>query len=193
MIEWPEGLKPYKMDWGRVFNNRGFTSTFTKSQQIRTYPGAYFQCSLQFRNLFEADERRLTTFIGQLQGMAGTFKLYPWRRAVATAAGTARVNGSGNASGTVPSRGWKPSTKVLAAGDYITINDQLLEVLQDVTSNTQGNATISVSPWLRLPPSDGTEINYTKPYAVMRLTSDEQGMSIEPLIAGGTLDCREAF
>ncbi|WP_110685069.1 hypothetical protein [Salinicola aestuarinus] len=193
MIEWPEGLEPYRMDWGRVFNNRAFTSPFNNSQQIRTYPGAYWRCSLQFRNLFEDEERRLTSFVGQLQGMAGTFKLYPWRRARATAAGTARVNGNGNAAGTVPSRGWRASTTVLHAGDYITINDQLLEVVADVKSNTQGNATIQVAPWLRTPPADGAEINYTRPYAVMRLTSDEHDMSVESLIAGGSIDCREAF
>ncbi|WFF40390.1 hypothetical protein EVC62_02120 [Salinicola endophyticus] len=193
MIEWPQGLTPYRMDWGRVYNNRAFTSPFSNAQQIRTYPGAYWQCSLQFRNLFESDERRLTSFIGRLQGMAGTFKLYPWRRSRAGAAGTARVNGSGNASGTVPSRGWTPSVQVLAAGDYITINDQLLEVVEDVISTSQGNATIQVSPWLRSPPADGALIEYRNPYAVMRLASDEQVMSVETLVAGGTLDCREAF
>ncbi|MDH4572475.1 hypothetical protein [Salinicola acroporae] len=193
MIEWPEGLYCDRMRWGRAFNNKAFTSVFTNAQQIRTYPGAYWKCTMQFQNLNDREERLLTTLVGSLQGMAGTFKLYPWRRSGRPDHGTVRVNGNGNASGTLPSRGWQPSTLVLRMGDYITVNDQLLEVLADVTSNGQGNATIQVAPWLRLPPADGTEINYTRPFAIMRLTSDDEENTIRSAMADGTLDCREAF
>ena len=82
---------------------------------------------------------------------------------------------------------------VLRRGDYITINDQLLEVLADVSSNAQGIAVLPVSPWLRMPPANGAAVNYQQPYAIMRLARDDVSLSVQAVIAGGTLECREAF
>lgn len=192
-IEWPAGLKPKEMTWGRVFNSRAFTSPFTQSQQVVTHPGAFWKCTLSFRAMYEDEERIFSTFLGELQGMAGTFYLYPWRRARAVEAGAARVDGSGLASGSLRTRGWNISQQVLTRGDYITVNDQLLEVLHDVYSNGEGRATIRVSPWLRRGPSDGDVIEYLNPYAVMRLTSDDEERTVKPLVAGGSIEAREAF
>lgn len=193
MIEWPAELIPTTMDWGRVFNSRAFTSPFSQSQQIVMYPGAYWQCSLTFRNLSRERERVLSTFIGSLSGMAGAFRLRPWTRPPGPARGEAVVDGSGNNAGTIASRNWTPNSVVLRLGDYVTVNDQLLEVLGDVQSNSSGNAVIPISPWLRASPANGAPINYREPYAVMRLSSDEFSMSVQAIVAGATIQCREAF
>ncbi|GED46451.1 hypothetical protein HME01_23030 [Vreelandella aquamarina] len=192
-VDWPTELQPATMEWGRVFNSYAFTSPFTQSQQIRTHPGAYWKCSLTFRNLKRPKERVLSTFIGSLHGMAGTFKLKPWTRPPGPFVGNAVVDGGGQAGAQVVTRNWNANTLVLRRGDYITITDQLLEVLADVTSNAQGIAVVPVSPWLRVPPANGATVNYRAPYAIMRLARDDVSLSIQALIAGGTLECREAF
>lgn len=193
MIDWPAHIKPRRMSWGRRFNNRALTSPLSQSQQIAGAPGSYWQCSLSFPSLSREQERVLSTFIGSLQGMAGTFRLRPWTRPPGPSVGNAVVDGAGQRGAQITSRGWNASRVVLRQGDYITVNDQLLEVLTDVSSNAQGRAIIPVSPWLRSSPASGSEINYQAPYAVMRLTQDEQMLDVTYLIASGTLDCREAF
>lgn len=181
------------MTWGRVFNNRAFTSPFSQSQQIKGAPGAYWKCTLNFPSLSREQERVLSTFVGKLQGMAGTFRLRPWTRPPGPFVGNAVVDGGGQAGAQIVTRNWNVSTTVLRMGDYITVNEQLLEVLDDVNSNAQGVAVIAVSPWLRMPPANGSTINYREPYAVMRLMQDEQMLDVQALIASGKLECREAF
>lgn len=181
------------MDWGRRFNSRAFTSPFSQSQQISSAPGAYWQCSLSFPTLNREKERVFSTFIGSLQGMAGTFRLRPWTRPPGPFAGNAVVDGAGQAGAQLATRNWQPSRTVLRMGDYITVSDQLLEVLTDVTSNAQGHAVIPVSPWLRQPPANGAQVNYQQPYAIMRLTQDEHMLDVQAVIARGNLECREAF
>lgn len=193
MINWPAEIKPRSMSWGRVYNTRAFTSPFSQSQQIVGAPGAYWKCTLNFPTLNREKERRLSTFIGSLQGMAGTFKLRPWTRPPGPAVGAAVVDGGGQAGGQLVTRNWTPSTIVLRMGDYATVNNQLLEVLQDVTSNAQGIAVVPISPWLRSPPANGATVNYQQPYALMRLMQDEQMLDVQAVIASGTLECREAF
>ncbi len=193
MIDWPAHIKPRRMSWGRRFNTRAFTSPLSQSQQIAANPGAYWQCSLSFPSLTRDKERTLSTFIGSLQGMAGTFRLRPWTRPPGPFAGNAVVDGANQAGAQLVTRNWMPSRVVLRAGAYITVNDQLLEVLTDVSSNAQGRAVIPVSPWLRQPPANGATVNDQDPYAIMRLTQDEQMLDVTYIIASGTLDCREAF
>lgn len=193
MIEWPSELQPATMDWGRSFNSFAFTSPFSQSQQIVSKPGAFWLCSMTFRNLKRDKERVLSTFLGSLHGMAGTFRLRPWTRPPGPFVGNAVVDGGGQAGAQLITRNWSPSIIVLRMGDYITVNDQLLEVLKDVTSNAQGIAVLPVSPWLRMPPANGATVNYQQPYAVMRLTRDDTRLTVQALIAGGTLECREAF
>ncbi|MBS3670204.1 hypothetical protein [Vreelandella boliviensis] len=193
MINWPAEIKPRRMSWGRVYNTRAFTSPFSQSQQIVGAPGAYWKCTLNFPTLNRHKERVLSTFIGSLQGMAGTFQLRPWTRPPGPAVGSAVVDGGGQAGGQLVTRNWTPNTAVLRMGDYATVNDQLLEVLEDVTSNAQGIAILPISPWLRSPPANGATVNYQQPYAVMRLMQDEQMLDVQAVIASGTLECREAF
>lgn len=193
MINWPAEIKPRRMTWGRVFNNRAFTSPFSQSQQITGAPGAYWKCTLNFPTLNREKERVFSTFIGKLQGRAGTFRLRPWTRPPGPFVGDAVVDGGGQAGAQLVTRNWNPEVTVLRMGDYITVNDQLLEVLEDVTSNAQGVAVVAVSPWLRTPPANGADVNYQQPYAVMRLMQDEQMIDVQALFASGSLECREAF
>ncbi|MBZ5489139.1 hypothetical protein HW452_16590 [Halomonas aquamarina] len=193
MIDWPAHIKPHRMSWGRRFNTRAFTSPLSQSQQITGAPGAYWQCSLEFPSLNREKERALTTFIGRLQGMAGTFRLRPWTRPPGPFAGNAVVDGANQRGAQIATRNWQASKVVLRAGDYITVNNQLLEVLDDVSSNAQGRAVIPVAPWLRVSPTNGEAVNYQQPYAVMRLSEDEQMFDVQALIASGTITAREAF
>lgn len=193
MSEWPSEIIPASMSWNIVANNFAFTSPFTNSQQIAGHPGGYWECSIDLPLLDQQQARLMSSFIHSLHGMMGTFRLYPWNRRPAPAAGNGVVDLGGQSGGQLVSRGWSANATVLRRGDYITVSDQLLEVLQDVASNDLGQAIIPVAPWLRVPPANGAAINYRSPYAVMRLTEDGAESSYQGIIGSASLSCREAF
>lgn len=193
MQEWPGEIIPSSMSWNIVSNNFAFTSPFTNSQQIAGHPGGYWECSIDLPLLDQQQARLMSSFIHSLHGMMGTFRLYPWNRRPAPAAGIGVVDGGGQAGGQLVTRDWTPSKTVLRRGDYITVSGQLLEVLEDVTSNAEGQAVITIAPWLRVPPANGTAINYQAPYAVMRLTEEGAESSYQGIIGSASLSCREAF
>ncbi|RUR38565.1 hypothetical protein [Vreelandella populi] len=193
MSEWPNEVIPNSMSWNIVSNNFAFTSPFNNSQQVVGHPGGYWECSIDLPLLDQQQARLMSSFIHSLHGMMGTFRLYPWNRRPGPAAGNGVVDLGGQAGGQLVTRGWNAGTTVLRRGDYITVSDQLLEVLQDVVSNDQGRATILVAPWLRVPPANGAAVNYRNPYAVMRLTEDGANTDYQGIIASASLSCREAF
>lgn len=192
-IAWPASLCPSEMTWGMVYNNRGFTSTLSNSQQVVGYPGAYWQCTLTFNNLTRARERELTALIGRLQGMFGTVNLPAFTRRRLDAIG-APVVVTGNAQALVMTIGGvTASKKVFSIGDYISVAGEMFEVVDDATSSAQGQVVVNLNKRIRkaLPP--GAAVEYKNPIAQMRRTDDSNSMTIQPIVANGTLQLREAF
>jgi hypothetical protein len=190
---WPASLCPSEMTWGMVYNNRGFTSVLSNSQQVVGYPGAYWQCTLTFNNLSRAEERQLTSLIGKLQGMFGTVNLPAFTRRRTDAIG-APVVVSGNAHALVMTIGAvTPSAKVFSMGDYISVAGEMFEVVDDATSNGQGQVLVSLNKRIRKTLVSGAAVEYKNPFAEMRRTDDSNSLTIQPVVANGTLQLREAF
>jgi hypothetical protein len=82
----------------------------------------------------------------------------------------AYVSGAGQTGRSLTTGGWPSSDTVLAAGEFVTINDQLLQLTADVVSDGSGNATITFEPPIRVIPASGDSIEYRNPYALMYLT-----------------------
>lgn len=191
--QWPKELVPKSMTWGLDHNTKMFESAFNRSSQARTYPGARWVCTISFENMFRDTERRLTTFVHALNGRAGRFLLRDVTRPAPVSRGESVVDGDGQTGGILNTRGWLPDTKVLAAGDYITVQDEFKEVLEDVWSDAGGQATLRIAPWLRWSPPSGAEVNHTAPYAVMRLDDDLTELQRKPLVTSVSISCTEAI
>lgn len=190
---WPASLCPSEMTWGMVYNNRGFTSVLSNSQQVVGYPGAYWQCTLTFNNLSRAEERQLTSLIGRLQGMFGTVNLPAFTRRRTDAIG-APVVVSGNAQALIMTIGGvTASAKVFSMGDYISVAGEMFEVVDDATSNGQGQVLVNLNKRIRKTLSAGAAVEYKNPFAEMRRTDDSNSLTIQPIVANGTLQLREAF
>ncbi|OHV12114.1 hypothetical protein [Kushneria phosphatilytica] len=190
--DWPRELCPQAMDWGVQYNTRVFTSTLTNHQQIATYPGDYWDCTLTFRGLKPFQERILSSFLGRLNGPAGLFRLRDWLRTPPSGLGTVTVDGGGQNSRSLATRGWQANTQVLSRGDYVTVNDQLFEITNDVESDADGLATLPLNIWIRQAPASGDAVNYSDPYAVMRLKNAANPINRElgPK-STCTIECRE--
>lgn len=192
-ITWPAALCPNEMTWGMVYNNRGFTSTLSNAQQIVGYPGAYWQCTLTFNNMTRAKERQLSALIGRLQGMFGTVNIPAFTRRRTVSIGAAVVV-AGNAQSTLMTIGGvTPSARAFSLGDYISVNGEMFEVIDDANSNAQGQVQVSLNKRIRKTLAVGAAVEYLNPYSEMRRTDDSNSLSIQPLFANGTLQLREAF
>ncbi|WP_095111185.1 hypothetical protein [Pseudomonas sp. Irchel 3E20] len=192
-LTWPASLRPSEMTWGIVNNSRAFTSTLSNAQQIVGYPGAYWQCTLSFGLLTRAQERELSSFLGTLDGMFGTFNMPAFTRRRAVSMGTLTVV-SGNAQArAMVLTGATPSTAIFSAGDYITVAGEMFEVTNPAASSAQGQVTVSLNKRIRKTLSAGAAVEYLNPYSEMRMTSDTWSMSVRPVVANGSYQFREAF
>lgn len=192
-IAWPASLCPNEMTWGMVYNNRGFTSTLSNAQQVVGYPGAYWQCTLIFSAMDRKKERELTALLGRLQGMFGTVNLPAFTRRRKDSIGAAVVV-TGNAQALVLTIGGvTASARVFAMGDYISVAGELFEVVDDAASNAQGQVQVSLNKRIRKTLPAGAPVEYQNPYAEMRRTDDSHQLTLQPVVANGTFQLREAF
>lgn len=192
-IEWPASLEPTDMTWGIVYNNRAFTSTLSNAQQVVGYPGAYWMCTLNFGVLFDEDERELTAFLGRLQGMYGTFYLPAFTRQRTDSIGSPTVVTANAQATTMLLEGVTASRKVFRLGDYITINGEMFEVVDDATSTSGGRVQLSLNKRIRKTIAAGAAVEYRNPYSEMRRMDDTNQLTLQAIVSNGSFQFREAF
>ena len=192
-LTWPASLRPSEMTWGIVNNGRAFTSTLSNAQQIVGYPGAYWQCTLTFGLLTRAQERELSSFLGKLDGMFGTFNMPAFTRRRTLSIGSLTIV-SGNAQArSMVLAGAAPSSAIFSSGDYITVAGEMFEVTDPAASSAQGQVTVMLNKRIRKTLPAGAAVEYLNPYSEMRMTSDTWSMSVRPVVANGSYQFREAF
>ena len=192
-LTWPASLRPSEMTWGIVNNGRAFTSTLSNAQQVVGYPGAYWQCTLTFGLLTRAQERELSSFLGKLDGMFGTFNMPAFTRRRTLSIGSLTVV-SGNAQArSMVVAGAAPSSAIFSSGDYITVAGEMFEVTDPAASSAQGQVTVMLNKRIRKALAAGAAVEYLNPYSEMRMTSDTWSMSVRPVVANGSYQFREAF
>ncbi|MCI3945554.1 Prophage PSSB64-03, Orf14 [Pseudomonas syringae] len=192
-LTWPASLRPSEMSWGIVNNSRAFTSSLSNAQQIVGYPGAYWQCTLTFGLLTRAQERELSSFLGKLDGMFGTFNLPDFTRYRKVSIGALSVVSGFAQARSMIIAGAPASSQVFSTGDYITIEGEMFEVTDPVSSNAQGQATVLLNKRIRKTLTAGAAVEYLNPYSEMRMTSDTWSMTRRPVVANGSYSFREAF
>jgi hypothetical protein len=132
-------------------------------------------------------------FLAQCQGQAHWFRLVAVEN-IQISGVTVLVNGAGQAGYSVATDGWGAAGTKMKAGQFATINDQLLQLAADVVANGSGQATLSFCSFLRIPTTDNAAIEVGKPYALMSMTEDTNGWTVgrgqQYAISFG---CEEAF
>ena len=68
---------------------------------------------------------------------------------------------------------------LLLRGDRLQVGYRLYRVLDDVSSDGSGNASIEVWPSLREQPADGTAINLNRPRGLFGLADNKQSLSYD--------------
>lgn len=193
VIDWPAELTPQSSDFGVAYNDMAFTSVFSNAQQIVSFPGDYWQLSMTLPPLGRDKERQLAVTLGKLRGRSNWFRFRDKRYRHPGGMGNPIIDGSNQTGLRLQTRLWAASQKVLSAGDYITVADQMFQVTEDVTSDASGNALIPLNMWIRVSPTSGAKVEYREPYAVMRLSNSQNSIKRQVGQAGITIQAREAF
>jgi len=176
-------------------------SPFTAAQQVYKYSGQYWEADISLPPMKREVAEYWISFLLKLNGSYGTFLLGDPIGATArgVATGTPLVKGGSQTGNELLTDGWTTSTTgILKAGDYIQLGSgssaKLHKVLDDVNSDSSGNATLTLFPDLRTSPSDNSAIVVSSPKGVFRLTSTQTMWDInEASIYGITFGAREAL
>jgi len=165
------------------------SSPFTYRQQIQKNVGSRWEATITLPALVRADADGWIAFLMSLGGQYGTFTMgdpvaaLP-RGEARTTPGTPVVNGSSQSGGTVAVDGLPANVaNYLRAGDYIQLGSgatsKLYKVLEDVSSNANYEANISIWPDLRSSPTDGDTVVVQNAVGVFRLSSPETSFNID--------------
>lgn len=173
-IAYPSGVPiPRAVQWSLTPNTKVFSSPLSNVVQTVEYPGALWSCAFSFAPMLYAQAAVLEAWIISLVGRAGRASLYPFHRQAprGSLSGGVAVNGGGQTGTTLVLKSAGAGTTLLA-GDFFSVNGQLLQVTANATASGGGAITASFRPPLRQSPTDNTSIVYSRPTVVMMLTSD---------------------
>jgi hypothetical protein len=176
-------------------------SPFTAKQQVYKYTGQFWEAEISLPPMKREEAEYWISFLLKLNGSYGTFLLGDpnggTARGVAT--GTPLVKGASQTGNQLITDGWTINTTgILKAGDYIQLGSgdtaKLHKVLDDVNSDSSGNATLTLWPDLRSAPSDNAAIVVSNPKGLFRLSTSQQDWNVnEASIYGMTFPAREAM
>ena len=193
-ITYPSTPKPSGMSWRLVMPSQTNVSDWTGRRQTISSGRGWWECQITLPPIVgTTNVNAWRSFIAKARGRANDFQIPVDPIAQSASTTTPLVNGAGQTGRTLATDGWPVSTTVLVAGQYVTINNQLLQLTENVTSNGSGVATLTFEPPIRTPSSDNAAIEYKNPYCLMYFV-EEPTLSVENgYVYSLSLNLRESF
>lgn len=193
-ITYPSTPEPQGMAWRLLMPAQTNISDWTGRRQTVASGRGWWECQITFPPIVGTTNiNAWRSFIAKSRGSANDFQVPVDPIAQSTSTATPLVNGAGQTGRTLNTDGWPLSTTVLQAGQYVTINNQLLQLTENVTSNGSGVATLTFEPPIRTAPADNAAIEYKNPFCLMYLV-EEPTLSVEAgYVYSLSLNLRESF
>lgn len=179
---WPTDLVPYAVSFYLQPHTGGSESPFSLKAKIYGLSAPRWVCAMSFRGGYNGIVKqaafgpRLDAIVAKLKGRQNRIAIYDFRRPLirstlwrSTAGNTAASLGATGLTIT----GLTPGMKV-HAGDYVGGDARPHIILDDVTANTGGEATISFEPPLSAAIGTNAAI-FGNPTGLFRLASDDSG------------------
>jgi len=133
-------------------------------------------------------------FVVDCDGIANSFRVIACEREQIAGAINVRVRGAGQGGHSLATSGWGAAGLKLKRGQFITLGEQLLMLNAPVVADANGQATLSIKPYIRVVPTDGAAIEVNRPYAVMAMSDPKNGWDVGiGQNYGVAFDCEEAF
>lgn len=193
-ITYPSTPRPQSMSWRLVMPSQTNVSDWTGRRQTISSGRGWWESQVTFPPIVgTTNVNAWRAFIAKSRGKANDFQVPVDPTAQSASTATPMVNGAGQTGRTLNTDGWPLSTTVLQAGQYVTINNQLLQLTENITSNGSGVATLTFEPPVRVAPSDNAAIEFKNPYCLMYLV-EEPTLSVETgYVYSLSLNLRESF
>lgn len=194
MINFPASPWPQTISWRLVQPSQTNISAWTGQRQTVVSNRGWWECEITFPPIVGTTNINVwRSFLAKTQGQANDFRVPVDETPQSTASATPAVNGAGQTGRSLVTDGWPASTTVLVAGQFVTIEEQLLQLTADVVSNASGQATITFEPPIRVSPVDNSNIEFKNPFSLMYLV-EKPYLSVEPgYIYNLSLSLRESF
>lgn len=193
-ITFPATPRAQSMAWRFVMPSQTNVSDWTGKRQTIASGRGWWECQLTLPPIVgTANINVWRSFIAQARGRTNDFQVPVDPTAQSSASATPLVNGAGQIGRTLASDGWPLSSTVLQAGQFVTINNQLLQLTANVVSNGSGQATLTFEPPIRVSPSDNAAIEFKNPYCLMYMV-EEPTLSVEAgYVYSLSLNLRESY
>jgi len=193
-ITFPSTPKIQTMSWRLVQPAQNNISGWTGKRQVIASGRGWWECEINMPPIVgTANVNAWRAFLAKTQGSVNDFQIPVDPTAQSALSNTVQTNGSNQTGRSIATDGWPNSTTALTAGQYVTINNQLLQLTADVTSNGSGQATLSVEPPVRQPVADNSAVEYKNPYCLMYL-NEKPSLSVEPgYVYSLSMSLRESF
>ena len=193
-ITYPSTPRPQGMAWRLLMPAQTNVSDWTGRRQTLASGRGWWEAQITFPPIVGTTNiNAWRSFIAKSRGAANDFRVPVDPVAQSASTATPLVNGAGQQGRTLNTDGWPLSTTVLQAGQYVTINNQLLQLTENVTSNGSGVAVLTFEPPVRVSPADNAAIEYKNPFCLMYLV-EEPTLSVEAgYVYSLSLNLRESF
>ena len=193
-ITYPSTPKANGMSWRLVMPSQTNASEWTGRRQTIASGRGWWDCQIVLPPIVgTTNVNAWRSFIAKARGRANDFQIPVDPTAQSASTATPLVNGASQTGRTLATDGWPVSTTVLVAGQFVTINNQLLQLTENVTSNGSGVATLTFEPPIRVSPADNAAIEYNNPYCLMYFV-EEPTLSVENgYVYSLSLNLRESF
>lgn len=190
---WPTTLRPASgVNIELIGSTELFRSGLGPGVQTGDQGAEIWRAQMTFKA--KAQRAELMGFLAKLRGATHRTTIRPYdepRAGVRT--GVPVVNGGGQTGYNLLSSGWTPSTpRILARGDYISFNDELHIMPDDVDSDGAGDATLPIEPSIRTSPADLTPIEVVNPTGTFVKISSANWNSTADGITVATVEFVEA-
>lgn len=158
-------------------SNHGLAeSIFTGHTQTQRGQIERWSFVMEIKRMTRHDASAAMGFFMQIEGRLGTFLMHDPAASAPLGRSTGNpvlAEDAAAGSRTVEVTGWTPNTpKILRAGDWVQIGDQLSRVRVDCHSDSAGVATLDIWPKLMISMHEGTAVKVRPAKGIFRFTSD---------------------
>jgi len=179
LITMPASPVPSSVDWRLRQPTQANRSEFTGRRRVTILAEAP-RWSAQVKLPAIRGEKAVRpwrTFLARTQGQANSFRLEAVEGAQFAGPGIVVVDGAGQTGFTLATKGWRPDTYIQDV--FVTVADQLVQVVGRVIAGTDGRAVLPIMPHLRLPTVDGVAVEVVRPYALVSMAGPEAGWLVD--------------
>jgi hypothetical protein len=162
-------------------------SPFTGSSQVYKHPGEFWTAEIELPPMKRTDAADWIAALTSLRGIYGTMYLpaYGHESPQGSAGGSPVAYGTSSNNEILNTQGWPASQTVLKAGDFITVNNQLLQILNDADSDGSGIVALDIWPRYRGSVSGTPAVTTSNPFGVFRLDANSSRFDLNAALVYG--------